>query len=221
MESVCLHTKRITMKVSIKEKVISTLRKSSHKPLKINTIVLEFDETHIEVNFVNKQLTYRHVTSSTRGGERFPEGYFDNHNIEINNAVFLQIKDQLQECISKLPFERELEFLPPGASRKAYMRYVDIKGNNYHYSTAHISKSGFSVESTPVHKEFKCLYEILLSQCEFPEFGIANYACCDSMLQNNSDSRYFEETLWLCKKCGSGNLFENSICINCGEDRGW
>lgn len=132
---------------------------------KISFFVMESRGIHMEVDFIQKQMSYKHVISPTIATEHFPDGYFEHHSVKLSNRVVWEIKKKLKEFVKNVPMERKLEFLPPGAPRKAYMRCVDVNGNQHYYSTEHVSQSGFSVENTPIHEEYKDLYQFLLSQC--------------------------------------------------------
>lgn len=132
---------------------------------KISFFVMESRGIHMEVDFIHKQMSYKHVISPTHATECFPDGYFNHHSVQLCNRVIWKIKKKLKEFVKNVPMERKLGFLPPGAPRRAYMKCVDVNGNQHYYSTERVSQSGFSVESTPIHEKYKTLYQFLLSQC--------------------------------------------------------
>lgn len=206
----------------VRERIKSIFQNVNHAPVEIATVILESEGTHIKVSFADKILSYRHITSSARGGEWFPDGYFDTHSVSIDDHLEEQIKAQCQKCINTMSFQSNLAPLPPGASPDAYMRYVDAKGTSRYYSNVYLSREGFSVDCTTVPKEFTAFFDLLSSQCFFPEYQPKTAGSeIISPEQQHEDPRYFEETLWRCDNCGTANLFSNRACVKCGKDRGF
>ena len=142
-----------------------SLRKSN--PITIINVVMEFDGMHIEANFYSRQITCRRIISPAEADGYFPDGYFDPHRAVIDTGSLAQLNKRLWECMQNLPFETEPVLLPFGATQDAYMRFRDRNGNQYYYFTSRPTKDGFSVESIPVHREFRELFQLLLSQCSF------------------------------------------------------
>lgn len=208
------------MKNVIREKVKLIFQKHYHTPIEAAAVVLEFGGKHIEIRFADRTLSYKRVISPNQGGESFPAGYFDNHSADIDDYFLTQIQTQFHRCINTLSFKKGMTALPPGASQYASMRYVDTKGVSYSCSDVYVSNNPFSVEGITVHEEFDAFYKLLSSRCYFPE---SETNASDRVFSEKQelDRRYFEETLWICEKCGTGNLFENHTCVKCGEARKW
>ena len=201
------------------DKLVSAFFKNRPRDGRIRTAVLEYDDHHMELDTVSRTLTYQNTFSCANAPDAFPAGYFDRKCITVGDRDYLQIRKALAVCMKELSFEeRDVPFLPPGASQKAYMRCMDAEGHTFFYETTHLSKSGSSIETAPVRPEFTALYRLLAAQCDFPSLTSPRETTSQP---NDADSRYFDETLWRCEKCGAFNLFEDRVCVKCSEDRGW
>lgn len=200
------------------KKLLSSAKKAKTNDCKIKFITTQWRGTHIEFDVKNKTLFYKNVISSRDAGNRYSDGFFDVHSVKLNDINFEACIEQAERCFDQIPFESEYPFLGlPGASLDTYMECVDVQENRLYYTNTH--SQSFSLNEETVHEEFVRFFELLTSQCDFhPICTISENVQNDN---SNYDSRYFEETLWMCKICGGGNLFESRCCVKCGEDRGW
>lgn len=182
-------------------------------------VVLEYQQRHMEISLMNRMVELKRIISPTRGGEWFPNGYFDKRTVTVDDHVFEQLQEQLQICLRSLPFRKEAASIPPGASYDAYLRILGRGMETYEYTTTAWSAEGTCLESTSVHEAFLELYELVSSQIDFPDRE-SDVRMEPAQEREIYDSRYFEETLWMCEKCGAGNLLENRKCVKCGAARG-
>lgn len=145
---------------------------------------------------------------------------------EKTAALSLQAVEQCtaaaKQALGRLPMTDQCDFLPPGAAYECLLVAVRQDGTTLCYSNTHLSESGFSLNCEPVHPEFWPLFNTLSSFCPCVEneyYQVLSGPEADTSV--TQDRRYFEQTLWACEKCGTGNLMEHRHCIKCKAPRGW
>ena len=144
-----------------------------HKTAHISDVeymVLEKDGMHFEFFPEQRSARYRNVISARDGGRKFPRGYFDEKTAQIPLDDMLLISyvfDQLVQsgCLQSAPAP-----LPPGATRRAYMRVVFGGGSELYY-TDQVSGRGLGGGTELASREFGELIGLLKRSCVFPEIG--------------------------------------------------
>lgn len=127
---------------------------------------------HIEWDIDSGTLTYRNLISPTLGGRAFPEGYFDVKSLVFKKKDVQYAKELMIKCLYELPFEKDLDLLPPGASYEAYLRLEDHNGQVFYYTNTHVSKKNdFFVETEQIAECFMQLFGFLEKRCSFPYEG--------------------------------------------------
>lgn len=127
---------------------------------------------HIEWDIDSGTLTYRNLISSTLGGRAFPEGYFNVKSLVFEKKDIQYAKELMIKCLYELPFEEDLDLLPPGASYEAYLRLEDHNGQVFYYTNTHVSKkNAFFVETEQIAECFMELFAFLEKWCSFPYEG--------------------------------------------------
>lgn len=175
----------------------------------------------IVFNVGDGTLCYRNImTPAARGGKEYPEGYFEKKTVVVDEEKRAQyMLGLLETALNELPMEEKLDMLPPGADREA-MLCVSSPAKTKYYSNTHAISDG-SLKSEPVARAFLNVYEWLAAFCEFPkmEFGVQVPEGAAFGMPAENDPAYFEETLWICRRCKAGNLYRNAHCVKCGEVR--
>ncbi len=136
---------------------------------KVSLLVLENGGVHLELNTKTRILKYKNVISPGNGDSHFPEGYFDEGISTIAPNGMNQIACIFDRLFQRRYPESNLDELPPGATRDAYMR-IQSKGSILYYTNTHVSESDFQVESEPVAEEYVILVQLLKQYCNFPQF---------------------------------------------------
>lgn len=180
----------------------------------VESVVLEHNEKHFELNYTKGLLKYRNVISSTRGGERFPDGFFDEKEYIMTQKECHECRKLIDDFIKNATWKHELELLPPGASRDEYCRMVYSSGMTLYYTNTLISCSGYGVETLPSEPTFIKLFKYLNRLCKVLKF--TKEVDTQKVVNVTYDQRYFNETLWMCPNCKTFNLYEHKNCIKCG-----
>ena len=204
-----------------KQKNPETSMENSVSQANYQEIMLQYQGKHMVYKLHQGLIAYKNVISPRDAGGYFPEGYFDVKTVSLKEDDQKEICERIGIALSQLSFVDTLDFLPPGASPKALMRCTKTDGDNVFYSNSHLDKSGFSVSHDPIDPSFFTLFKLLSGYCNFIEFPVSSSldSCVDS--SEPQDKRYFEETLWICESCCTGNLMEHRHCIKCGKARAW
>lgn len=205
----------------MKQKGPETLIKNSVSHESCREIMLQYQGKHMVYKLQQGLIAYKNVISSRDAGCYFPEGYFDVKTVSLREDNQKEICERIDIALSQLLFSDTLDSLPPGTSHEALMIGTKTDGDNVFYSNCHLDKSGFSVIHDPIGPSFFTLFILLSSFCNFAEFPVFSSikSCVDSSIPQ--DKRYFEETLWICERCSTGNLMEHRHCIKCGKARAW
>ena len=138
----------------------------------ISLVAMEYGNLlskYIEWDINSGTLIYRNRISPTLAGRPFPEGYFDEKSLILEKKYTQYARKLISKCLKELTFENDLDTLPAGASREAYLRLEDSTGKMFYYTNAHFSKSGSFVESEKTADTFVQLFAFLEKQCSFPE----------------------------------------------------
>lgn len=184
-------------------------------------ITLQYQKKHIIYKKQQGLILYKHVISPIDGGNHFPEGYFDVKTVALSENDQKEIHRLIDTAISQLSFTDQLDLLPVGASHEALIKCKKNTGEYTYYSNCRLNGSGFSVQKEPIPSSFLELFNTLINFCEF--VPLVDYAALESSFVQDyqQDTRYFEETLWVCENCSAGNLMEHHCCIKCGTLRPW
>ena len=184
-------------------------------------IMLQYQGKHMVYKPQQGLISYKNVISPRDGACYFPEGYFDVKTVSLKEENQKEIGERIDIALSQLLLGDTLDILPPGASHEALMICTKTDGDKVFYSNCHLDKSGFSVSHDPIDPSFFMLFKLLSSYCIFVEFPVFSSleSCAD--ISKPQDKRYFEETLWICERCSTGNLMEHRYCIKCGKARTW
>ncbi len=141
------------------------------------------------------------INGSRDGWRSFPEGYFEEKTIKLSE----EDKRKLHEQLRTLNFNSFITS-PDTLSNIGACGFCISNKFLCHFSDG----KGFECLS-PDCDDFNALVKIVKSiiETETEPIGIEE-VLCDT-----------QETLWLCKKCGTGNKFNYMFCINCGTKRPW
>lgn len=184
-------------------------------------ILVQYQEKHIVYLVQQGLIRYRNVIAPRDGGINFPEGYFDVKTQKLSEDEKQQVNFILEKAFSNLLFLGALDTLPLEASAEHVIICTKTTGARVCYSNRISDKSEHSVCAESISPTFLELFHVLSGFCDFMicPAPITSEACIDDV--QPQDQRYFEETLWLCKKCSAGNLMEHRYCVKCGAARPW
>ena len=135
----------------------------------VDSIVIQTRGMHFELLPEGNVVKYRNVISPRKAGIRYPDGYLDEYKSLIPENTMSLISTTFERLVNNQTLEDNMDYLPPGATRDAYMRISSL-GNIVYYTNTHAIKDGFQVKTGPVAEEFTLIVDLLEQFCSFPEY---------------------------------------------------
>lgn len=126
----------------------------------VEILVLETENMRFKLSPRERVVNYRHIISPRDGWMDFPDDFFNERRATVSEADMESISNSFGKLFLKYKVESELEPLPEGAERKAYLK-AQASGTTFFYTDTHASNDGYRVETEPVAEDFIQIIRLL------------------------------------------------------------
>ena len=181
-------------------------------------VLLQYHNIQIIYSIQQQSVQYKNILSPSDWGPP-PKEFINSGTTVLSPKEIEQLSSILKKNLASLSFSDAPIILPPGASYDGLLILTTSTGENRYYSNCH--QENFSIKTEPLDPSFLDLYHCLIDICRFS--ALSDCSTLEPMNDNRplQDPRHFQETLWICQNCSTGNLLEHSHCIRCGAARPW
>ncbi|MBE5924165.1 MAG: FHA domain-containing protein [Lachnospiraceae bacterium] len=129
-------------------------------------IVIEYDHKRYKLNNKKSILDYRNLWNMR--GKPEEDDYYEEKTTRLTDDVLKELELLFDKFKSNCLFEKELDLLPDGASRNAYMS-INYNDRWLYYTDTHADNDGgCGIKREPIQEVFLDIVQLLDGYCDFP-----------------------------------------------------